>query len=79
MGIDLTVWLPILGEVDVDAIYRNPNVRLYRKRKCGLKPIYDTGAMKRCLVALPPLLEEKARALGNGNLSAGIRAALEKA
>lgn len=35
------VLLPILGEVDVDAIYRNPNVRLYRKPPNGRKPMYE--------------------------------------
>lgn len=72
------VTLPILGEVDVDAIYRNPNTRLYRKRN-GRKPMYESGSLKRHLALLTPELAEKARALGDGNFSAGVRLALEKA
>lgn len=72
------VSLPILGEVDVDAIYRNPNIRLVEKRRSGPKPRYGV-ALKKQIVMLDQGSIKTAKSLGRGNISKGVRKAIELA
>lgn len=57
------VELPVIGEVDVDAIYRNPAVRLHKRKD-------------RMVTCLNQELIERAKRIGAGNFSNGVRMAL---
>lgn len=57
------VALPVLGEIDVDAIYRNPAMR-FHKRKDRMATVINEE------------LIEKAKRIGAGNFSKGVRMAL---
>lgn len=66
---DSTVLLPIMGEVDVDAIYRNPAIRLAKPRR-------KSGAMRKQCTMLDTESIARAKEIGGGNLSLGVRLAL---
>ena len=69
--------LKVYGTLDMDRIYRTRGVRLgSRVAGKGGPPKYGKP-MKQTYVYLRPSDIRTARRLGNGNLSAGIRAALD--
>jgi len=57
------VTLPVLGEIDMDAIYRNPAIRFHKRKD-------------RMVVCITQELIEKAKRIGAGNFSKGMRMAL---
>ena len=74
-------FLPLLGEIDVDAIYNSGKVRIRHAQRYWTKgPMPKYGKpMKMVQVHLPVHLRRKAARLGKGVISDGVRKALEAA